>query len=113
MRIYTGTIIEGSKRASALGFPTINIAFDDADVSGVFVARAFVDETVLPGVAFADPVRGVLEAHLFDDSANRYGREARIELLEKLRDSKMFDSDDELKRAIAKDAAEARRYFSK
>lgn len=102
----TGIVQEGSKRARALGYPTINIPLSDASVSGVFAARvSFLNGTTHAAAAFADPSRMILEAHLFDFSREMYGEEATIELVAKIRETQRFASDESLKTAIAEDVA--------
>lgn len=107
MAIYTGVVTEGSKRARALGFPTINIAHSDGEVSGIYAGRATVDGATYVAAIYADPVRGVLEAHLVGFSGTAVG-EVSIELVQKLRESRVFESDEALKRAIADDIEQAR-----
>ena len=60
---------------------------------------------------FADPARGVLEAHLLDFSDDLYGMEITVELHKKLREAADFESDAELRNAIAQDIASVREYF--
>ncbi|HUP81639.1 MAG TPA: riboflavin kinase, partial [Pirellula sp.] len=62
--------------------------------------------------AFADPRRSLLEAHLLDVSGDFYGKTAQIDLYSKLRDNKLFESDELLKSAIASDVAGVRAYFT-
>jgi riboflavin kinase/FMN adenylyltransferase len=107
---YSGTVEHGSKRAAALGYPTINIKLEDS-VSGVYAAKVYADGKEYRAAAFADPSRKLLEAHLIDFSGDLYGRDATIELHEKLRDSKTFTDDDSLKAAIDDDVAKVREYF--
>lgn len=111
MSTYTGVVIEGSKRARALGYPTVNIAFTEESVSGVYAAIVRIDKTLYHGAAFADPSRSLLEAHVFGLSEEVYGRTVSIELKQKIRESKRYLNDDELKEAIRSDVAAVREYF--
>jgi len=109
MQSFTGIVQRGSRRATALGYPTVNLNYSDKEVSGVYVARVLLkDEAPYMAAAFADPVRGVLEAYMLDFEDDLYGLEATIELHKKLREIRQFDSDEELKAAIAKDVAVVR-----
>lgn len=112
MHTYSGVIQKTSGRARTLGFPTINIAFDGVE-SGVWTACVHVDGHIYTAAAFADPVRKILEAHLLDFTGDLYGKEASIELQEKLRDTKQFESDEELRDAIAADVLSVRNRVSR
>ncbi|HRH24391.1 MAG TPA: riboflavin kinase [Candidatus Paceibacterota bacterium] len=105
---YQGKVIGGSRRANALGFPTANIAFNDSTAHGVYAARVTLDDKDYQSVAFADPARGVLEAHLFDFDGDLYGKDISITLIQKLRDSERFENDEDLKAAMVRDAEQAR-----
>lgn len=108
---YEGIVQKASERARALGYPTVNIVLSDEKVSGVYVARVKVGEEEYEAVVFADTVRKVLEAHLFDFSADLYGWNIRIELLKKIRGRKHFADDAAAHRAIAEDVRVVRQYF--
>ena len=113
MSFHAGTIEKGTGRASKLGFPTINILLEDESVSGIYAARVTVDGVSYNSAAYANRRRKLLEAHLLDFSGELYGREANIELLEKLRDDNVFDNDAALRAAIENDIQKARGYFGK
>lgn len=107
MVVYTGIVQEGSKRARELGYPTVNICYTGEE-DGVYRAQVLHGGLTFRAAAFADPERGVLEAHIIDHSADLYGEIISIELLEKLRDTKAFGNDAELKKAIDADVAHVR-----
>lgn len=111
MSTFSGRITEGSKRATALGFPTVNIALEGEGVSGVYAAHVTLEARRFDAVAFADPKRKLLEAHVFDFSEDAYGKDVEIELLTKLRDSMPFENDGALKKIIAEDAENAKAFF--
>ncbi len=113
MSIYSGIVEAGSKRAAALGYPTINILLNDESVSGVYVASVKVGEEEYEAAAFADQKRKVLEAHLLDFSKDLYGWNVKIELLKKIRENKKFADDESLREAIAGDVAAVQAYFKK
>lgn len=109
---YTGIVQRGERRGSALGYPTANIALTDKELSGVYAARVTIkDEAPYQAAAFADPKRGILEAHILDFSDDIYDMEITVELLKNLRASRAFESDEVLKVAIAEDVAAARAFF--
>jgi len=110
-KAYTGVVQKGTKRGAALGFPTVNISLGDPDVSGIYVAVVRTGGKEYHAAAFADQKRKLLEAHILDARIDLYGKEITIELLKKIRDNKFFESDDELRAAIAEDIAKIREYF--
>lgn len=112
MHSYTGTVLKGKRRGHVLGYPTANITLDDSGVSGVYAARVYIEgDDPYVAAAFADPARGILEAHILDFSDELYGLEVRIELIAQIRESTDFQSDAKLKKAIADDVAKVREYF--
>ena len=60
-----------------------------------------------PSSVKGDP-RYLLEVHLFDFDRSVYGAHLSVEFVRKLRDEKRFDSFDQLREQIRKDAATAR-----
>lgn len=111
MRSYTGTVIKGHGRATALGFPTVNISLEDNSTSGIYAARVNIDGTEYLAAAFADQKRKVLEAHLLGYSGELNGKSITIELCKKIREHEDFANDKDLREAIAKDIADVRKYF--
>ena len=111
MTSYTGIVEQGSKRASALGYPTINISLEEVGISGVYAARVQIGGQTHVAAAFADPARKTLEAHVLDFSDNLYGKEVVIDLCWKIRESEEFPDDDALRTAIAHDIAKVQEYF--
>ena len=109
--IYTGIVQRGERRGSALGFPTMNISFNDLEISGIYAARVIVGSVTYDAVVYADQKRKLLEAHLLDFSGDLYGQFITIELLHKIRDDKRFESDGVLQCAIADDVGAIRKYF--
>lgn len=108
---FSGIVAGGSAKAHGLGYPTANIPLSE-DVSGIYAALVTIEGKEYPSVAFADPVRKVLEAHLFDFSDNLYGKEMNVQFVKKIRESQTFLSDADLKHAMAEDAVQARRILS-
>jgi len=100
MGTYTGVVQKGRGLGAALGYPTANIVLPDS-LSGIYAARVLVGDEKYFAAVFADPTRGVLEAHLLDFSGSLYDKEVEVTLEKKLRESAMFDDDDELRAAIA------------
>lgn len=118
----TGTVFRGDRLGRELGWPTANILLGRhvEPARGVYaVTVALADGSLVPGVANigrrptlgGDPVTR-LEVHLFDWSGDLYGQEIGVRLHSFLRPDATFGGLDELKAAIAADAAEARRVLS-
>ncbi len=118
----TGTVFHGDRLGRELGWPTANILLGRhmEPARGVYaVTVALADGSLVPGVANVgrrptlggDPVTR-LEVHLFDWSGDLYGQEIGVRLHSFLRPDATFGGLEELKAAIAADAAEARRVLS-
>lgn len=108
---YTGLVRAGGQKARALGYPTINIPFTDAEPSGIYAGEVLLEGARYGAVIYADQVRGVLEAYLFDFADDAYGKAASITLLTKIREDATFSNDQELHRAIEDDTKKAREYL--
>jgi len=109
---YRGEVQRGARRGTELGYPTINLPLKDSTISGIYSALVYLnDEEAHKAAVFADPVRGVIEAHILDFQDDLYGLYVTIELHKNMRDSKQFDNDNELKNAIEKDIEDVRKYF--
>lgn len=116
LRKLAGPVIQGDQRGRTLGFPTANIALGDNDKSlrqGVYAVWVELEGYLLPGVAaYGKPMfnNGVppLETHIFDFSADIYGRQIGVYLVSFLREPKVFTSLDELITAMNEDAGKAR-----
>jgi len=114
----SGRVVHGTKLGRELGFPTANIVLRrPPPLAGIFVVE--VDD-LGPGVASVgrrptvNPVPNpLLEVHLFDQKEDLYGEHLRVRFLEKLRDEQKYDGLEALKKAIARDAAQAREFFAR
>jgi len=112
---YSGTIEAGSGYAAVLGFRTVNIPLTDESIEGVYAARVTVKEGEEPymAAAFANQRRKILEAHILDFNDDLGGMSITIELVEKIRETKKFDTEPQLRAAIADDVEKVRAYFKK
>jgi riboflavin kinase / FMN adenylyltransferase len=109
-----GEVVHGDGRGGELGFPTANLVPDDRLVrpdQGVYAALAdgrpaAVNIGVRPQF---ETGRGVLiETYVIDFDGDLYGRELRIDFLQRLRGEKLFPSVETLTEQIAKDVQQAR-----
>jgi riboflavin kinase/FMN adenylyltransferase len=106
-----------------LGYPTANLQMkhNRPPLAGIFVAEVLgLDQQPLEGVAslgVRPTVREggapVLEVHLLDFARDIYGTHLQVRFLYKLRDEQKFADLDVLKRHIAKDVEDARRFFQR
>ena len=111
-----GRVTTGAGRGRTLGFPTANIAPDRPLLvaRGVYRGGVTVDAgqhaaVVNVGVrpTFGEDTLAV-EAHLLDFAGDLYGREVRLDFLDRLRDEMRFPSVEELKAQVSRDIAAAR-----
>ncbi|MFC1914861.1 bifunctional riboflavin kinase/FAD synthetase [Chloroflexota bacterium] len=112
-----GQVITGTGRGLELGFPTANLKIDPKQAlppEGVYATRAYLDDKTCPSVTNIgrNPTFGnnelTVEAYLLDYHNNLYGRELKIDIVERLRDEKRFNSVEELKNQIASDIKQGR-----
>lgn len=116
-----GTISKGQQLGRTIDYPTANIALPPMrlPLKGVFAVRASLPNgEVLDGVAnlgtrpTVDGKENRLEVHIFDFDRDIYGQELNVSFVEKIREELKFDSFDELKAQIPKDALRARAILS-
>jgi len=108
-----GTVVVGDQRGGTLGFPTANLAVDPAllvPAYGIYAGfaldtRAAISIGVNPHYGGTDRR---IEAFLLDFEGDLYGDEVRVELWERLRDERAFESEQELVAQIARDVEETR-----
>ncbi|MCD6061466.1 MAG: ribF [Moraxellaceae bacterium] len=116
----SGHVVHGDKLGRTLGVPTANVLSQRqvSPLSGIYA--------VTVGNALPQPVFGVcsvgkrptvngqderIETYLLDFEGDIYGHRIHVTFHEKLREELKFGSLEELKAAMAKDIADARRYF--
>lgn len=109
----TGKVVHGKKLGRTIGFPTANIEVKEdyklIPKNGVYVIIATVDSEKYYGMMSVglNPTlsneKFSIEAYLFDFNADIYGKEIKIEFLERIRDEEKFESIDILKSQIQKD----------
>ena len=117
----SGRIRHGDKRGRTIGFPTLNMKIPNhiAPSRGVYaVTVRGLSKKPLNGVAnlgIRPTVNGTenrLETHLFDFDGDVYGKYICVELIKFIRSEQRFDSFDDLKAQIQKDATLARAILS-
>jgi len=108
-----GTVVAGDQRGGTLGFPTANLAVDPAllvPAYGIYAGfalgtRAAISIGVNPHYGGTDRR---IEAFLLDFEGDLYGDDVRVELWQRLRDERAFESEEELVAQIARDVEETR-----
>ena len=119
-----GTVVRGSGRGSAIGYPTANLDSENELIpaTGVYVTRALVDGVAhwggtnigyRPTVDLAQRERPVVESHLLDLDGDLYGKSIGLEFFFRLRSEKRFDGVESLKRQIGSDILLVREYAAK
>lgn len=115
-----GTVIIGNRFGRTLGFPTLNITIDEDMVSpadGVYVTYCNYNRIKYPSitnVGMRPTIRSAtarnMETHIFNFDKEIYGKEIRVEFLERLRPEIAFESVEELAIQIKKDCLTAAAY---
>lgn len=110
-----GKVITSDKRGRTLGFPTANLDIKPRQAlpgNGVYATMTQVDgkqfvaaTNVGTNPTFGDSEKRV-ETHLLNYEGDLYGKEIRVEFVQKLRDEQRFASPEELKAQMRKDVQE-------
>jgi riboflavin kinase/FMN adenylyltransferase len=110
-----GKVIISDKRGRTLGFPTANLDIKPQQAlpgNGVYATMAQVDGKQFSAATnvgthptFGDVEKRV-ETHLLNYEGDLYGKEIRVEFVQKLRDEQRFASPEELKVQMRKDVQE-------
>lgn len=115
-----GPVVRGRERGRAIGFPTANIESETECIppDGVYATRVILDDGAYPSITnigmrptFAETARSI-EAHIFDFTRDLYGLRVKLEIIERIRGERKFNSADALKRQIALDLGKAREILS-
>ena len=112
-----GKIITSDKRGRVLGFPTANLDIKPQQAlpgNGIYATIVQVDGKQFPSATNIGirPTFGegekMVETHLLNYKGDLYGKEIRLEFVQKLRDEQRFPSAEELKAQIEKDVREVK-----
>ena len=109
-----GTVIKGSQIGGKLGFKTINIKYPENIIKlpyGVYSTFCEIDGQLYKSITnwgikptIKENKYPVTETHIFNFDENLYNRQVKIIFLTKIRDEMKFDTLDELKAQIKRDA---------
>ena len=119
---FAGKVIKGDNRGKTLGFPTANVLVEDANKlipgNGVYAVQATIDKQqygAMLNIGQKPTFNGTsrsIEAHIFDFDDDIYGTVIDIELVEKIRDEKKFESADDLVVQLKDDQVKAQSILS-
>src|SRR5215510_7155867 len=106
-----GTIVEGRKRGTTIGFPTANMVTENELIPphGVYATTMTIDGVVHAGVTNVgirptfNETEPTVETHLLRYSGDLYGRRVRLSFVQRLRDERRFESVDALRAQIEAD----------
>lgn len=116
-----GQVVSGGRRGRDLGFPTANLELKPEQAlpsDGVYATIAHVDHELMPSVTNIGvrPTFGggkrLVETYLIDYEGDLLGQRLTIDLADKLRDEKRFDTVEELKSQMGRDVEQARQILS-
>lgn len=102
------TVIDGLKLGRKLGYPTANMDYPKNIIKIPYgVYKVIVDnKPAILNWGIKPTLNGkeeILEVHILNFNENLYGETLKVEVVQKLRDEKKFDSLEELKCQIKKD----------
>ncbi len=111
-----GMVTHGAARGGKLGFPTANLDAIDTLVPGhgVYTGRARIESrwhwaamNIGPNPTFGERLPKV-EVHVLDFDGNLYGQPLEVDFIEKLRDIRQFESQEELVEQLKADVDQTR-----
>jgi riboflavin kinase / FMN adenylyltransferase len=108
-----GTVVAGDQRGGTLGFPTANLSVPQellVPAYGIYAGEAFGRRAAV-SIGVNPHYGGVerrIEAFLLDFEGDLYGERLRLELWQRLRDERAFESEQDLIEQIALDVEAAK-----
>ena len=117
----SGNVVAGTGRGVELGFPTANLDISQEQAlpaDGVYAGWAYIDGKTYQAMTnigrkptFGNGDRTV-EAYVIDYNDDLYGRQLKVDIIERLRDEKKFDSVEALKEQVAEDIRQGKTILS-
>jgi riboflavin kinase/FMN adenylyltransferase len=112
----TGTVTEGKKIGSSIGFPTANIKVNDSDKiipnEGAYAVYAYADGEKHKGMlnigtnpTVSEQKNTTIEVNIFDFDKDIYNKEITVEFIAKIREVVKFENIESLKNQLANDKA--------
>lgn len=116
-----GPVIHGTKKGREMGYPTANIQIENECIpaKGIYAIATEYKGELIGGAGYIGDWSGeqrehigpLFEAHFFKDDLELYGEIIEIQLLKRIRDDKVIESDEELAKQIASDVELAKSAF--
>jgi riboflavin kinase/FMN adenylyltransferase len=112
----SGPVVHGRERGRTIGFPTANIQSRTECIppDGVYATRVVLADGAYGSITnigmrptFAEPER-TIEAHIFDFDRDIYDQQAKLEIIERIRPERKFESPQALAAQIAIDLNRAK-----
>ncbi len=108
---FAGKVVVGDKRGRELGFPTANMHLENElkqiPKNGVYAVKVFLEERIFNGVmniglrpTFKDTKIVLSEVHILDFNEDIYGKNIRVQFIDRIRDEKKFSSKEGLIKQI-------------
>lgn len=108
---FSGVVVEGDKRGRELGYPTANIKLSDEDKmlpqNGIYAVLVEIDGIEYKALlsigkrpTFYNDGKVVPEVYIYDFNNDIYGKEIKVNLIQKLRGEEKFNSAEELIRQM-------------
>lgn len=122
--LLSGTVVEGQKIGTEIGFPTANIEVTQAakliPPTGIYAVQVEHQKKQYGGMLYIgdrptliDHNNVTIEVHIFDFNKVIYGDKLRIEFMEYIRDDQKFENLEGLKAQLKKDQEAALRVLQK
>lgn len=112
-----GQVVSGDARGRTMGFPTANLEIDAEQTlpaDGIYATLSHIDDRVYQSVTnigtrptFGDNKR-TIETFILDYSGDLYKQELKIDIMERLRGEKKFNSVKDLEEQMEKDVKNGR-----
>ena len=108
----SGYVVSGAHRGTKLGFPTANIQVDPSQAlppDGVYATWSYIDGQAYPSMTNIgrrptfDNNERTVEVFVLDYQGDLYGHEMSIDLVDRVRDERKFNTIEELIEQIAAD----------
>ncbi len=121
---FTGIVIAGDGRGKELGFPTANIKLDDETkllpAIGIYVVELIIENEKYFGLmsigkrpTFYNDGQVTTEVYIYDFKENIYGKNVKVNMIERIRGEEKFSSADELIVQMNKDKSVGLEILSK
>lgn len=121
--MLSGIVVKGRSLGRTIGYPTANLDIAEdyklIPAQGVYVVQSRINGKIVYGMMNigTNPTVGgsaqTIETYFFDFDNDLYGQSLEIQLLDRIRDEKNFESVDELVKAMKADEIYARNYIDK